>query len=111
MDIAERTAGTDEGSGTAASRNADVARDGNRLVFSGALDRAGCAALWKQLQALPGGVGQLDLKAVVDVDSAGLALLAEVAGRNPGVEIVGAPAGLDELRAAYRLDPGLGYAQ
>lgn len=93
------------------SRLAGVTREGNRLVFSGALDRAACATLWKQLQALPGRVGQLDLSAVLDVDSAGLALLAEIAGRDPGVEVVGAPAGLDELRAAYRLDPRFGYAQ
>ena len=110
MDTAERAVGAG-GSGAAASRDAGVARDGDRLVFSGALDRAACAGLWKQLRTLSGSVRQLDLGAVIDVDSAGLALLAEVAGRHPGVEVVGAPAGLDELRTAYRLDPGLNYAR
>lgn len=111
MENAERNVGTERRSGAATHRNADVVRDGDRLVFSGALDRAACAALWKQLQAMPGKVEQLDLNAVVDVDSAGLALLAEIAGRYPGVDVLGAPAGLDELRTAYRLNPGLGYAQ
>lgn len=111
MDTAERSIDPDHRSGAATSRDARVARDGERLVFSGTLDRAGCAALWKQLQALPGRVVQLDLLAVTDVDSAGLALLAEIAGRNPGMEVIGAPAGLDELCTAYRLDPALGYAQ
>ncbi|MBA2238504.1 MAG: anti-sigma B factor antagonist [Lysobacter sp.] len=67
--------------------------------------------LWKQVQPLLGGVRTIDLEAVIDVDSAGLALLSEVAGRDPGAAVVGAPPGLDGLRAAYRLDPSLGYAQ
>lgn len=111
MELAKRAVGPEHGPVMAMSRDAAVARDGDRLVFSGALDRAACAALWKQLQALPGSVRQLDLKAVLDVDSGGLALLAEIAGQNPEVEIVGAPAGLDELRTAYRLDSRLGYSQ
>lgn len=111
VDTAERAIDPDQRSGTTTSRDARVARDGERLVFSGTLDRAACATLWKQLQALPGRVVQLDLNAVTDVDSAGLALLAEIAGSDPGMEVIGAPAGLDELRTAYRLDPALGYAQ
>ena len=95
----------------AASTLANVRRDGERLVFSGALDRPACAGLWKQLQPLSGEVRTLDLSAASQVDSAGLALLAELAALNPGAIVVGAPDGLDELRAAYRLDEALGYAR
>ena len=94
----------------AASTLANVRRDGERLVFSGALDRPACAGLWQQLQPLPGGVRTLDLSAASQVDSAGLALLAELASRSGGVAVVGAPAGLAELRAAYRLDHCLAFA-
>ena len=52
------------------------------------------------------------------VDSAGLALLAELADESRaddsvagnGIVVVGAPAGLAELRAAYRLDERLAFA-
>ena len=94
-----------------ASAPASVLRDGERLVFSGALDRPACSGLWTQLQPLLGAVRTLDLSAASQVDSAGLALLAELAALNPGAVVVGAPAGLDELRAAYRLDEALGYAR
>ncbi|WP_242111670.1 STAS domain-containing protein [Luteimonas aquatica] len=89
---------------------AQVRRDGDALVFSGALLRAGVTALWKQVGA-PAGVRRLDLRAVERLDSAGLALLAELAARAGGeVAIDGEPAGLAELRAAYRLTPGLAFA-
>jgi phospholipid transport system transporter-binding protein len=89
-----------------------VRLDGARLVFSGALDRPACARLWEQLRLLLGKASTLDLEAVSAVDSAGLALLAEVAARSPvEVSIVGAPAGFAELRAAYRLDESLGFAR
>ena len=94
-----------------AQGSAGVIRDGGRLVFSGALDRPACAGLWKQLQPLAGAVRTLDLSASSRIDSAGLALLAELAALNPGAVVIGAPAGLDELRAAYRLDEALGYAR
>ena len=94
-----------------ASAPASVRRDGERLVFSGVLDRPACAGLWKQLQPLLGEVRTLDLSGAQRVDSAGLALLAELAALNPGAVVVGAPAGLEELRAAYRLDEALGYAR
>ena len=44
------------------------------------------------------------------VDSAGLALLAELAARIDGVAVVGRPEGLGELRAAYRLQDDLSFA-
>lgn len=89
---------------------ASVVRDGDALVFAGALDRAAVPALWKQAQALLAGVRCLKLDPVGVVDSAGLALLGELSARVPGMVVSGNPPGLSELRAAYRLDPGLGFA-
>ena len=89
---------------------ATVRREGEALVFAGALERAAVAALWKQAQPLVKDLRRLDLSAVSDVDSAGLALLAELAARAPGVSVIGTPPGLTELRAAYRLDEGLGFS-
>lgn len=95
-----------------ASNPARVQREGTSLVFSGVLDRAAVTVLWPSLSALEG-VQQLDLAAVPRVDSAGLALLAEVAARlrTRGVApaIIGAPDGLNELSAAYRLAPTLDF--
>lgn len=85
-----------------------VTRDAETLVFRGALGRAAVAVLWRQVQPLRAGIRRLDLAAVSHVDSAGLALLAELAGE--GIAVVGAPAGLAELRAAYRLDDCLAFA-
>jgi phospholipid transport system transporter-binding protein len=39
-----------------------------------------------------------------------VALLAELAERCDGVQVDGLPAGLSELRAAYRLTPTLAFA-
>lgn len=88
---------------------AGVRRDGEALVFAGALDRAAVATLWREAQALRSGVASLDLRAVTRVDSAGLALLAELGQAK--IAVVGTPAGLLELRAAYRLDERLDYAR
>ncbi len=96
-----------------AASNASVQRDGDALVFTGAIDREAAAALWAPAsQALPG-TQRIVLTNVTTVDSAGLALLAELsarlrqAGGMPVLE--GEPAGLSELRAAYRLTPGLDF--
>ncbi|WP_147654122.1 STAS domain-containing protein [Vulcaniibacterium gelatinicum] len=92
--------------------SAPLTRDGDRLVFAGPLDRAAVAALWPQALAQAAGAACFDLRAVERVDSAGLALLAELAVRAGGpVRIEGTPPGLVELRTAYRLDAGLGYAR
>lgn len=88
---------------------ASVVREGDALVFAGALDRAAVPAAWRQAQVLLAGVRRLELAAVSVVDSAGLALLGELAARAPGVTVSGDPPGLSELRAAYRLDAGLGF--
>ena len=94
----------------ASTATGSVARDGDALVFHGPLDRAATPSLWKQAQPLLAGIRRLDLTAVVAVDSAGLALLAELADRGvPAVEVDGNPPGLSELRAAYRLGPSLGF--
>lgn len=89
---------------------ASVRRDGDALVFAGALTRDACAALWRQAAAQTDGVRRLDLRAVTGLDSAGLALLAELAARCGGVAVVGEAPRLAELRAAYRLGPDLAYA-
>lgn len=78
------------------------------LVVCGVLDRAAATALWPQLAPQAGQLARIDLQAVTALDSAGLALLSSLAG--PQLELVGRPAGLDELVAAYRLGPQLGLA-
>lgn len=93
--------------------DATVVRRDDALVFSGAIDREAAATLWAlALQSLAG-AQHIVLTQVTTVDSAGLALLAELAGRlrvagaEPRIE--GEPPGLLELRTAYRLTPGLDF--
>ena len=94
-----------------ALHDASVHREGETLAFAGALSRDAAAALWPQALAQVAGATRFDLQGVERVDSAGLALLAELAARAGGdVTVDGTPAGLAELRAAYRLDPALGFA-
>ncbi|MBH1381285.1 STAS domain-containing protein [Stenotrophomonas maltophilia] len=93
--------------------NALALLEGDTLRLRGVLDRAAVIALWPQLLALPAKLARLDLAEVERVDSAGLALLAELAARarkagHPLV-ITGAPAGYNELSAAYRLSPNLDF--
>ncbi len=93
------------------SADASVRRDGDALRFSGALDRPAVAMLWLQALPLAGGVSRFDLTQVGHVDSAGLALLAELATRaGTAVAVIGEPSNLAELRAAYRLAPDLTFA-
>ena len=89
---------------------ASVRRDGEALVFAGALERPQLAALWPRALAELAGATRFDLHGVSHVDSAGVALLAELAERAGGVAIAGDPAGLAELRAAYRLGAALSFA-
>jgi phospholipid transport system transporter-binding protein len=98
-----------EPASTQAVGEAPGSSPGQALRFAGALVRANVPALWKRLPALDG-VRRLDLREVTSVDSAGLALLADIAERIGATRIEGAPQGLDELRSAYRLDAGLGFA-
>ena len=94
-----------------ATEPASVAREGDTLRFSGALLREAVAGLWKQAAPRIAGVTRIDLAAVSRVDSAGVALLAELAARAGGrLSIEGAPEGLPALRAAYRLAPSLAFS-
>jgi len=93
---------------------AAVVREADTLVFRGALARAAVAALWRQAHPLRAGVRVLDVAGVSHVDSAGVALLAALADdgvAGDGLSVVGTPAGLAELRAAYRLDERLAFAR
>ena len=96
-----------------AATDATAERAGDALVFAGALDRAAAAALWPSASKMLAGVQRIVLTKVTSVDSAGLALLAELAARLRAAgttpRIDGEPAGLSELRAAYRLTPGLDF--
>ena len=90
---------------------ATCTRHDDTLAFTGTLDRAAVAVLWPQVPRQLGGVRRFDLSAVPLVDSAGLALLAELAAMaGEGVRIDGCPAGLAELRRAYRLQDDLSFA-
>jgi phospholipid transport system transporter-binding protein len=91
--------------------NAQLRQDGSTLHFSGVLDRDAVVALWPAARKAIGQVQQLDLQAVQRIDSAGLALLAELAEHLPdaNTSLSGAPTGLAELRAAYRLSPTLHF--
>jgi phospholipid transport system transporter-binding protein len=89
----------------------DVRRDGETLAFAGVLSRDAVASAWTRALALIAGVKRFDLSGVASVDSAGLALLAELASRaGSRIAVVGDPQGLAELRAAYRLDAALDFA-
>jgi len=88
-----------------------VARAGEVLRFGGTLSRGQVPALWRQALPQLDGVRRFDLAAVAGVDSAGVALLAELASRaGADLAIEGSPRGLAELRSAYRLTPALGFA-
>lgn len=90
---------------------ARATRDGDTLRFDGALSRDQVPALWRQALPLVAGARRFDLAGASRVDSAGVALLAELAARAGGtVAIDGEPPGLAELRAAYRLKVDLDFA-
>jgi phospholipid transport system transporter-binding protein len=92
---------------------ASVRREGEALVFAGALDCAAAASLWTAAAAVLPDARRIVLTGVTSVDSAGLALLSALATRlrETGVEprIEGEPTGLLELRTAYRLTAGLDF--
>ena len=88
--------------------SASVRREGDTLAFSGPLERAAVPRLWAAALPLLDGARAIDLGAVAHVDSAGLALLAELQERaGGGLALRGDPDGLPGLRAAYRLDDAL----
>lgn len=94
-----------------AAEAATVAREGDALRFTGPLVRDAVPALWRAALPLLPGAAQLQLAGVTRVDSAGVALLAELAQRAAVSEVHGVPPGLAELRAAYRLSAKLAFAQ
>ncbi len=89
-----------------------IARRGDTLVMTGVLDRAAVPALWQQALPLLAGTRCIDLAGTTQVDSAGLALLAEVCARlrpyGP-VTLAGVSPELAELRDAYRLGADLDF--
>lgn len=94
------------------STDAHVRREDDALVFAGPLLRDGVASLWPAALRAVDGARRLDLTAVTRIDSAGLALLSELASRAGGnVMVDGAPAGLSELRAAYRMQMDLDFSR
>jgi phospholipid transport system transporter-binding protein len=90
---------------------ASLSREGDALVFTGALLRSAIATLWPSATKAVAGVRRFDLRAVERIDSAGLAFLSQLAALAGGDVVVdGTPAGLAELGAAYRLSPSLAFA-
>lgn len=97
-----------------AAAEARVERADALLRLRGRLVRASVAEVWPQALAALDGVHALDLHAVEALDSAGLALLAELLERLPPQDtprIEGQPPGLAGLRAAYRMNADLARAQ
>lgn len=93
-----------------ASDPASVRREGDALVFRGALLRDAVAGLWPDALAGLGGAQRLDLTAVPRIDSAGIAMLSALSERaGGGFAASGSPEGFEELRAAYRLSPSLAF--
>ena len=86
-----------------------VRREGARLHLSGTLDRIAATTAWPQAMASLAGARVLDVTAVDAVDSAGLAMLVALAARMDDVHVEGAPRGMTELLAAYRLTPTLAF--
>ncbi|KAF5289273.1 hypothetical protein FQR65_LT20858 [Abscondita terminalis] len=97
---------------TPTASNASFVQQDDALILRGTLDRAAAVALWPPLARLKG-VRRIVLTDVTAVDSAGLALLAEVSDRlrnsAGSVTLEGQPAGLSDLCAAYRLTPDLEF--
>ena len=86
-----------------------VRRDGERVVFTGTLDRGAVTGLWPQATVAATGAQVLDVSNVASVDSAGVAMLVALAARMDAVRVEGAPTGMADLLAAYRLRPTLAF--
>ena len=92
-----------------ATSEASVSQAGDALRFAGSLVRAHVPALWATALPQLSGVRRFDLSGVTDLDSAGVALLAELAERAGSPSVEHAPPALGELCGAYRLTAQLGY--
>lgn len=91
--------------------DAAIRRDGDALHVSGDVTGEHVPTLWRSARPQCAGARSIDIAGVTRIDSAGLALLsalADAAG-SAGIEVTGSPPGLADLRAAYRLDAGLGF--
>ncbi|NUS37438.1 MAG: STAS domain-containing protein [Lysobacter sp.] len=94
----------------APTSKATVARAGEALRFAGPLLRAQVAEAWRQALPQLVGVRRFDLAQVPAIDSAGIALLAELAARaGETVAVDGPPPEYAALCAAYRLGPALAF--
>ena len=92
-----------------AAATPSVQRNGDTLAFAGALSREAVPVLWPQALRALEGTRRFDLSQVDAVDSAGLAMLVALAARMDDVHVEGAPRGMTELLAAYRLTPTLAF--
>ncbi len=81
-------------------------RDGDCLRVGGRLERDDVASAWQRASGLLAGVRTLDLATLGVLDSAGLALLGELAAHS-GAAVQGGSATLAALCRAYRLDAHL----
>lgn len=97
-----------------AATESGIRRDGDALRVSGAVTGDTVPALWRAARPQCAGARRIDIAGVTRIDSAGLALLSALADAarsagSAGIEVVGTPPGLADLRAAYRLDAALGF--
>lgn len=93
-----------------------IARDGDRLVVSGAVTLAGVAALLEQgRDQIRAGARLVDLAGVTELDSSALAMLLawlrEARARDRELAFTGLPEGLTAIARLYGVDGLLGVAQ
>jgi phospholipid transport system transporter-binding protein len=93
-----------------------IARDGERLVVSGAVTLAGVAALLEQGRAqILDGARVVDLAGVTELDSSALAMLLawlrEARSRGRELAFTGFPEGLTAIARLYGVDGLLAVAQ
>jgi ABC-type transporter Mla MlaB component len=87
-----------------------VSRNETTLKLDGALEIERIASLWAELRQRCRGVTRIDLSAVSDIDSSGVALvrsLQKLASEHPDdVEIVEPPARFAQIGLAHRVEAG-----
>jgi phospholipid transport system transporter-binding protein len=93
-----------------------IARDGDRMVVSGAVTLAGVAALLEQGRAqILEGARVVDLSGVTELDSSALAMLLawlrEAKSRDRELAFTGFPEGLTAIARLYGVDGLLAVAQ
>ena len=75
------------------------------LTLPARVDAAQAASIWKEAGASPPAV--IDFAAVTEIDSAGLALVAELASRRRDIVLTNVPVSFANLCAAHRVDKEL----